>query len=77
MNIHILHTTGYYIGQVRLRGHQRWQTVTGHCKSGERALARAVAKMGYEHKRARCVFMPTGENGQYYDPHVSMEASRA
>lgn len=75
--VHILRTPGHYVGQVRLRGHRTWQTVTGRCGSSERALGKAVTKMTQSHKRARSVFVPTGDSGAYYDPHVSMEACRA
>jgi hypothetical protein len=74
--IHIHRTNGYYIGQTRPIGCRLWHTVTGRRKSATSALAGAVAKMGCCDKRARALYVPTGENGSWYGPTVSMEAKR-
>ena len=59
-----------------MRGFRKWHDVTGQCRTATGALSRAVAKMGREDARARVLFIPTGETGQWYEPHVSMEAKR-
>lgn len=70
--VHILRPSGHYIGQVREIGHQRWQTITGRCKSGESAMSRAALKMRGKH-RARVLFI---DNSGWYEPHIVMEAKR-
>lgn len=70
--VHINIPRGYYIGQVRRRGARRWQTVTGKCKTAERAMSRAVNVMaGYQ--RARCLFCDVDG---WYGATVVLEASR-
>lgn len=71
--VHINIPRGHYVGQIRLRGHRRWQIVTGECKTPEAAMAKAVKKMTAEHKRARVLFI---DSSGWYEPHVAMEASR-
>ena len=63
---------GHYIGQVRPTGAQRWQTVTGNCKTAESALSKAVLKMA-KMQRARALFIDASGR---YKPYVSMEAKR-
>lgn len=71
-NLHINWARGYYIGQVRSVGCRKWDTVTGRCQTAESALSRAALKMRHR-KRARALFVDTTG---YYDPHVSIEATR-
>ncbi len=73
-NMHILRTSGYYLGQTRGYGCRRWRTVTHQCRTAERALALAVMRMTLHDKRARALYCPTGDTGTYYSPEVSMEA---
>lgn len=70
--VHVNIPRGHYLGQIRLAGHRNWETV---CKSriAERAMARAVLKMGRNHKRARVLFVDTGG---WYEPTQVMECSR-
>ena len=74
--LHVLRTPGHYIGQVRGIGCRNWRTVTGHCRSAESALSQAIAKMVRNDKRARCLYVPTGETGGWYGPTLAMEARR-
>jgi hypothetical protein len=74
--LHVLRTTGYYLGQVRGIGCRNWRSVTGQCKSATHALERALRLMRESDKRARVLYMPTGENGSWYEPTVAMEARR-
>lgn len=69
--IHIHAPKGHYIGQVRLYGHRKWQTVTGHCTRAELAMADAVMHMSERHKRARVLFI-----ADWYEPNVVMECKR-
>lgn len=70
--IHINIHRGHYIGQVRRRGAQRWSTVTGRCKTGESAMAKAATKMrGMQ--RARVLFI---DGSGWYAPTLVMECSR-
>lgn len=71
--VHINQPRGHHIGQVRLLGHQRWQTVTGRCKSAEGALSLAIRRMGHNHHRARALFI---DDSGWYEPHLSMDACR-
>ena len=71
--IHINRPTGYYIGQTRRIGARRWSTVTGHCRSGEGALAAAVRTMRQDDKRARALFIC---DSGWYEPTIVMEAHR-
>lgn len=70
--IHINIPRGYYIGQVRKHGYRLYETVTGHCKTPESAMAKAMLKMKGM-KRARVLFI---DNSGWYEPHVTMEAFR-
>lgn len=71
--IHINRPRGHYIGQVRVTGHQKWNTVTGHCHIAKNALASAVLNSNPRiHKRARVLFI---DHCGYYDPQVVMEAT--
>lgn len=70
--IHINIVRGYYVGQIRLYGHRKWESVSSE-RTAEKALAKAVLKMTREHKRARVLFVPTSG---YYEPTVVMEAHR-
>lgn len=74
--VHVHCTTGYYLGQLRGIGCRNWRSVTGKCKTPESALSRACAHMKRDDKRARVLYVPTGENGSWYGPTVSMEARR-
>lgn len=71
--VHIHAPPGYFLGQVRRRGAQRWQTVTGKCRSDTSAMAKAVSAMERYHKRARVIWVTTCG---YYEPNVVMECSR-
>lgn len=74
--LHILRTPGYYVGYTRQVGCRNWTKVTGRCKTAGSALAKATRKMHSWDKRACVMFVPTGETGQYYEPHMAMEAVR-
>lgn len=69
--VHIHAPKGHYIGQVRLAGHQKWETVTVPCKSDTQAMSTAVFYMTKRHKRARVIFV-----AEWYDPVVVMECKR-
>lgn len=71
--IHIYRPRGHYIGQVRLFGHRRWQTVTGRCAKAETAIAKAINKMTPNHKRARALFI---DDSGWHEAHICMEAAR-
>lgn len=73
VTVHINRPRGYYIGQVRRVGYQKWETVTKPRRSARHALAAAVLK-GKNRKRARVLFI---DNSGWYDPHVVMEATLA
>ena len=70
--VHVLRTTGYYLGQVRPAFFRQWRTVTGRCRTAEGALAKAANEMR-SYKRARVLFVP---RSPYYEPHVAIEALR-
>lgn len=76
MNLHILRTRGYYIGQVRGIGCRHWRTVGRRRAECTRAMADALRSMRRRDKRARVLFCPTGESGSYYEPTLSMELRR-
>lgn len=69
--VHIHAPKGHYIGQVRLYGHRKWQTVTGRCTRAELAMADAVRQMSDRHKRARVLLI-----AEWYDPIIVMECNR-
>lgn len=71
-NVHINIPRGHYIGQVRRVGYQRWETITGKCKSAENAMSRATKQMkGFF--RARVLFI---DGSGWYEPNIVMEAKR-
>ena len=74
--IHVLRTTGYYVGQVRRIGCRTWRTVTGKHTHPESAFAVAAHKMEREDKRVRVLLIPTGDTGSYYGPSIMMEGKR-
>ena len=69
--IHIHAPKCHYIGQVRLYGHRKWQTVTDLCTRAELAMADAVQFMTERHKRARVLCI-----ADWYEPVVVMECER-
>ncbi len=69
--IHIYRPKGHYIGQVRLYGHQKWQTVTGNCQLEKTAMLGAIRAMTAEHKRARVLFC-----ADWFEPTIMMECVR-
>lgn len=69
--IHIHAPKGYYLGQIRLLGHQKWETVTGKRDTPENAMAQAVLSMTENHKRARVLFI-----ADWYEPNIVMECKR-
>jgi len=69
--VHIHAPKCHYIGQVRLYGHRKWQTVTGRCTRAELAMADAVQHMSERHKRARVLCI-----ADWYEPMVVMECKR-
>jgi hypothetical protein len=71
--VHIHAPKGYYIGQTRRIWGKRWNTVTGKCRSGERAMSRAVLKMTQDDKRARVLFITYDG---WYEPNLVMECAR-
>lgn len=71
--IHIHAPKGYYTGQVRLIGHQKWECVTGKMRTAEGAMAAAVLHMTPEHKRARVLFITYDG---WYEPNIVMECKR-
>lgn len=77
-HIHILRPKGYYLGQVRIRGHRLWRTVAGkngkdrHFRFAQDAMVKAILTMGDHHLRARVLFCT-----EWYDPLVVMEAKRS
>lgn len=70
---HIHAPKGYFLGQVRRKGANRWETVTGRCRSDISAMSKAILNMTRHHKRARVIWVTTDG---WYDPTVVMEASR-
>lgn len=77
-NVHILRTPGHYIGQVKGLGCRTWRTKTKtEHATPESAMAVAALSMGARDKRARVLFIPTGETGSYYGPTVAMELKRS
>jgi len=71
--VHIHAPAGYYLGQVRRRGAQRWRTVTGKCKTDTAAMARAVLAMNSDDKRARVIWCTYDG---WYGPSLSMQCAR-
>lgn len=71
--VHIHAPKGYYLGQVRLYGHRKWETVTGERDTAENAMAQAVMSMTEHHKRARVLFITYDG---WYEPNIVMEAHR-
>jgi len=69
--IHICWAHGYFEGQIHRRGHRKWETVTGKCKSEKSAMKKAVDAMTYDHNRARVIMME-----EWYGPTVMMELKR-
>jgi hypothetical protein len=72
-HVHIHAPRGKYLGQVRLYGHQKWQTVIEGCKSAEQAMSAAVMFMTANHHRARVIFVT--DDG-WYEPTIAMECKR-
>jgi len=71
--VHIHVPKGHYIGQVRLYGHRKWQTVTEEWSNAEMAMSEAVLQMKQDHKRARVLFI---DDSGWYEPTIVMEAKR-
>lgn len=74
MDLRILHIhapKGEYLGQVRRRGHRRWETIGKPSKTAEAAMVKAIKGMTPEHLRARVLFCT-----DWYDPNVVMELRR-
>jgi hypothetical protein len=71
MSVHIHAPKGTYIGQIRLRGHRLWQTVSKSRKSPKPAMIAAINAMGENHKRARVLFCT-----EWYEPNIVMELNR-
>ena len=71
--IHINTPKGHYIGQIRLRGHRKWETVTPKRDTVENAMAQAVLSMTENHKRARVLFI---DDSGYYEPTICFEGNR-
>ena len=69
--VHIHAPKGHYIGQVRLYGHRKWETVTEKLSDAEVAMSLAVLAMKQSHKRARVLFI-----ADWYEPNVVMECKR-
>ena len=75
--MHILTTNGHFIAQVRGIGCRNWRTINkSKYTTAQKALSIAVRNMGKNDKRARALYVPTGETGSWYEPHVAMEARR-
>jgi 3-dehydroquinate dehydratase len=72
-HVHIHAPAGKYLGQVRLYGHQKWDTVTMKCRTAEQAMAAAVMFMTANHHRARVLFVT--DDG-WYEPSIAMECKR-
>lgn len=73
MLLQIHEPSGYFIGQVRKRGAKTWETVTGRCRSGEAALAKALLAMRPSDSRARALFV---DRDDWYASRVFMEAAK-
>lgn len=69
--VHIHAPKGHYIGQLRLYGHRKWQTVTERWSNAEMAMSEAVLQMTQRHKRARVLFI-----ADWYEPVIVMECNR-
>lgn len=63
----------FYLGQVRKRGRQTWETVTGRCLSPESALSKALMAMRPYDQRARAIWV---DRDNCLLSHVVMETSR-
>lgn len=72
-HVHIHAPKGHYIGQMRLYGHRKWETVTAQRTRAELAMADAVVQMTERHKRARVLFIV---DSGYYEPNIVMECHR-
>jgi hypothetical protein len=70
--VHLLLSSGHYIGQVREIGHRRFETVTGNCQTMEAALSKAAKRMKNRH-RLRVLFI---DSNPYYEPNVAFEGTR-
>ena len=69
--VHIHAPKGYYIGQIRLYGHRKWETVTENLPDMNVAMSLAVLAMKPGHKRSRVLFI-----ADWYEPVVVMECNR-
>lgn len=69
--VHIHTPKGHYIGQVRLYGHRKWETVTEELSDAEVAMSLAVLAMKQSHKRSRVLFI-----AEWYEPTIVMECKR-
>ena len=69
--VHIHAPNGHYIGQVRLYGHRKWETVTEKLSDAEVAMSLAVLAMKQSHKRSRVLFIV-----DWYEPTIVMECKR-
>lgn len=70
MSLHIHAPSGFYLGQIRLRGHRLWETVA-KSKNAKAAMIGAINKMGPDHKRARVLFCSA-----WYEPNIVMELNK-
>ena len=69
--VHIHAPKGHYIGQIRLYGHRKWETVTEKLSDAEVAMSLAVLAMKQSHKRSRVLFI-----AEWYEPKIVMECKR-
>lgn len=70
-HVHIHAPAGYYLGQTRRVGAQRWTTVGKQSRTAKAAMVKAVKAMKPNDKRARVLFC-----ADWYDPLIVMELSR-
>ena len=70
-HIHINRPRGHYVGQVRDPYCKTWRTVTGRCRSGRSALAKAVLHARRYNMKARALLI---DRSYYYEPIVVGEA---
>lgn len=70
--IHVLMSSGYYIGQVRQCGYRKYETVTGKCKTLGAAIAKASKHFKGNH-RLRVIYV---DHNPYYEPSVAFEGKR-
>lgn len=73
IHIHINRPAHHFIGQIRRYGHQRWETVTGKCKTHQAAMCKAINAMAADHNRARVLLIA---DCGYYEPTVVLEARK-